>query len=241
MAVESVALLELMRRLYRMPLGQPRFQEYLRVLRTDDRSYVRYPPLVSMNPMAKEHALRCVEAYLALDAEGIARATIEKSRAFAPSARAYRLGLVVVDDVLGGWTNRAAVEHDACFAFDVSFAAGWISVALWASDPPLAANVRDAVVLAIARTAYVERHGMPTTLRAKIAQERAVRRVAGIDLPDLDAETAERVRRVVVPLLETTDMRTAIECIAGDDAAASLGFTPKGIPRHAAWGFAGED
>ncbi|MBK6938627.1 MAG: hypothetical protein IPH13_00260 [Planctomycetes bacterium] len=238
MTVDYVPLLDVARNLYRMPLGQARFQEYLRVLRTDDRSYVRYPPLVSMNPMAKEHVLACIDAYRALDADAIARATIEascSSGAFAPSSRSFSLGFGVVDDVQGGWTNRAAVEHDACFAFGVSFKAGWISVLLWASELPHPATVRDVVALAIARTAYVERHGMPETLRAKIAQERTVHVITGVAVPTLDVQTADRMRRAVEPHLDATDMRTAIECLAGDEAAASLGFTPRGIPRHAAW------
>ncbi|MBL8767015.1 MAG: hypothetical protein JNL94_06615, partial [Planctomycetes bacterium] len=234
MRVEYVPLLDVARELYRIPLGQARFQEYLRVLRTDDRSYVRYPPLVSMNPMAKEHVLACIDAYRALDADAVARSTIDASRAFAPSSRSFSLGFGVVDDVQGGWTNRAAVEHDACFAFGVSFKAGWISVVLWASEPPLAATVRDAVALAIARTAHVERHGMPDTLRAKIAQERAVHVIARVALPTLDAQTADRVRSAVEPHLDATDLRTAVECLAGDAAAESLGFTPRGIPRRAA-------
>ncbi|MBL8767064.1 MAG: hypothetical protein JNL94_06865, partial [Planctomycetes bacterium] len=67
-----------------------------------------------------------------------------------------------------------------------------------------------------------------------IAQERDVHVIAGVALPTLDAQTAARVRRALEPHLDATDLRTAVECLAGDAAAESLGFTPRGIPRRAA-------
>ena len=94
--------------------------------------------------------------------------------------------------------------------------------------------MREAIATAILRTAWVERHGPPTTLLQKLAQERAVLTSAGCELESFDATELTRVRTAHEPLHESTDMRTAVECLYGDDAAASLGFTPRGIPIGAA-------
>jgi hypothetical protein len=47
--------------------------------------------------------------------------------------------------------------------------------------------------------------------------------------PVLDEEELEYTRAVLAPYLEAGDKRTAIECLFGDMAARSLGFTPRGL------------
>ena len=37
----------------------------------------------------------------------------------------------------------------------------------------------------------------------------------------------------IAPLLDAEDMRTTVECLYGDPAARSLGFTPRGLTARA--------
>jgi hypothetical protein len=45
----------------------------------------------------------------------------------------------------------------------------------------------------------------------------------------LDAEDIDYTREVLVPYLDADDMRTCIECLFGDEAGRTLGFTPRGL------------
>jgi hypothetical protein len=53
--------------------------------------------------------------------------------------------------------------------------------------------------------------------------------LAGCTRPALDPEDLEYTRCVLEPFLDATDMRTAIECLFGDAAGRTLGFTPRGL------------
>jgi hypothetical protein len=60
-------------------------------------------------------------------------------------------------------------------------------------------------------------------------QEGQVMRRAGCSSPALDADDIAYTREVLIPYLDVADMRTCIECLFGDAAARTLGFTPRGL------------
>jgi hypothetical protein len=53
--------------------------------------------------------------------------------------------------------------------------------------------------------------------------------MAGCAGPTLDAEDIEYTREVLAPYLGETDKRAVMECLFGDAAGATLGFTPRGL------------
>ena len=63
----------------------------------------------------------------------------------------------------------------------------------------------------------------------------------GCTRPALDAEDLDYTRWVLEPFLDATDMRTAIECLFGDGAARTLGFTPHGLSHRAGLALALQD
>jgi hypothetical protein len=100
MPLEYIPLLDKQRELYTIPMGMERFREYLKTVvgdatghDLDSRSKIlssmkrdgkrifdlELPPLISINPMAKEHALKYVEALLALGAEDVAREAVREA------------------------------------------------------------------------------------------------------------------------------------------------------------------
>ncbi len=70
------------------------------------------PPLVALNPMAKDHVASLIDDLLALDAEEVARQAIEDSALqHADLPNQFSIGPVIADDQGGvGWTNRYASE-----------------------------------------------------------------------------------------------------------------------------------
>jgi serine/threonine protein phosphatase PrpC len=62
-----------------------------------------------------------------------------------------------------------------------------------------------------------------------LTQEGAVMARADCAGPVLDEEDIAYTRAVLTPFLDAADKRTAIECLFGDAAGHTLGFTPRGL------------
>jgi hypothetical protein len=243
MNVEYVPLLRIARELQGMPRNHDRFRQYLRTIIDYDGHVVELPTLLWMNPMGRDHVTALLDALLGLDADGIAaRAAAEASEELADEPGEFKIGLVIADDLMGGWTNRYASEFTVRFGPDrfrfqsrmpASFPKWlkdrWLAAMLWSSEAASERAVREAILTTIYRQAYVQRHGPARTLRDMLAQEGHVMAKAGCTAPLLDDEDIAYTREVLVPFLDADDMRTAIECLFGDAAGRTLGFTPRGL------------
>jgi len=89
------------------------------------------------------------------------------------------------------------------------------------------------MLTAVHRTAYVQKHGPARTFRDMLVQEGEVMLMSGCERPVLDEDDYEYTREVLKPFLEADDKRTMIECLFGDPACATLGFTPRGLTHWA--------
>jgi hypothetical protein len=239
MQIEYVPLLRIQREIQGVPRGMARFRHYLRTIQNEDGTALELPPLGIMNPMGRDHVTALLDALLELDADGVAaRAVAEVSAQVANDSGDFKIALVVADDLMGGWTNRYDYE------FGLRFGRGgpapgrsrpkwlkhdWITGLLWSSEPASERAVREAILTAIYRIAYFQHHGVARTLRDMLVQEGHVMARAGCTGPVLDAEDIEYTREVLIPYLDADDMRTCIECLFGDAAGRTLGFTPRGL------------
>jgi hypothetical protein len=233
MKIDLFPLLEKQRELYRIPRGMERFQSYLREM-IDPGSRDLRLPLVAMNPMGKDHIPALLDQLIALGAESAAaQAVAEAAPGLAEIPGEYRVALVLSDDAMGGWTNRHTSEYSHRFESGPLLHRGWLVGVLWTSEPPALPAVRVAVLLAVYRAAYIQRHGMAGNLRERMAQEGYAMAMAGCQEPRLSAGELAATREILKPFLETRDMRTGVECLFGDEAAISLGFTPRGLRERA--------
>jgi hypothetical protein len=238
MRLRYVPLLQLQRQLQGLPRDYARFQQYLRTVLNPEGTGPELVPLLLANPMAKDHVTALLDALLALDADGVAaRCASEASAGLDPLPGDYDIGLVVVDDLMGGWTNRSAVEYTIRFQYGPppeqpprwTTTRPWVYGVLWSSEPASEKFAREAILTAIYRMAYVQQHGLARTLRSMLAQEGHVLAAAGCTSPTLDADDIAYTREVLRPFLDADDMRTAIECLFGDNAGRTLGFSPRGL------------
>lgn len=244
MNVEYMPLLQIQRDLYSRPRDMNRVRAYLGTMLNDAGDDLEIPPLVAMNPMAREHVPRLLDDYLAIEADEIARRAIVEAglpEAKLPGALATescKLGLVVVDDLLGGWTNRYATE------FQIRFAAGrnnartkarsrFLMGALWSSEPASESTVRQTTLLSVWQFIYRGINGPPQTVGEMIRQIGFCLARSGAAFPDLNAAELDRARQILSEHLDARDMPTAIACLFGDEGAASLGFTQFGLPPRA--------
>jgi hypothetical protein len=236
MNLTYIPMLAEQRELYRRPRDRKRFRAYLHLTLDFEKVQVKRPTLV-MNPMAKEHVSVFLDALLAFDADTVGAATVQEALpALKDVPGSYRFALVVGDDVAGGWTNRFACEYAERLGAPGPPGQGyvdWLAATLWASEPPTARLVREQVLSALYRVAYIQEYGRANTLRELMRQEGTVMARAGCTTPSLEPEDLEYTRAVLEPFLDTTDMRTGVECLYGDAAGRTLGFTPRGLSDRA--------
>lgn len=172
MRLDYEPLLRIRREIQGMPFGLKRFREYLRKIWNCYETDFELLPLIMANPMGKGHVTALLDALLELDAEGIAAAAaIEASAKLADVPGEFKAAIVVVDDLMGGWTNRYDYE------FTLRFGKGrdpdrsrlprvaelvppkwtkhvWVTGVLWSSEPPSARSVREAILTAAYRVAF---------------------------------------------------------------------------------------
>jgi hypothetical protein len=242
MNLEYVPLLGVQRSLHDLPRGPSRFRAYLDVMLNDSRDAPRFPPLVMVNPMAKDHVATLLDTLLTLDADGEgARALAAATDRFGDVPGEFKASLVVIDDAGGGWTSRHAIELGQTSDGEATRKSGWLTCPIWSSEPASARSCREAVMTAVFRYAYRERNGSPRTLRERLDLEGYALAMAGCDSPSLDTDDLAYSREVIAPFLDATDMATCIECLYGDTAARSLGFTPRGLSDRAGLALALDD
>jgi hypothetical protein len=222
-------LLQIERDIYRVPHGTKRFRTYLGTMIDRDIDDLRFP-LTMMNPMAKDHAAGHLDQLLALDAEDVAaRAIADAEQDLESLPGEYQVALVLVDDLRGGWTNRFAAEFSHRFECREWYDRNWIIGLLWTSESPSTGGVREAVLTAIYRLAYVLTQDTARTLRDRMAQEGYAMVSASCPGPVLDDDDMAYSREVIAAYLDTEDMRTTIQCLFGDPAGKTLGFPPFGL------------
>ncbi len=222
------------REIYAIPRGMARFREYLRVMTGGRDDDVDLMPLVIANPMAKDHVIARLDTLLTMNADGIAaHAIAEAATKHEGIEGEFKASLVVADDAGGGWTNRAASEFGTRFELGPSIKRGWVSGVLWSSEEPNERLVREAILAAIHRTAYILQHGPARTLSDMLAQEGHAMSAADCQGPVLDPDDLAYTREIITPFLNADDKRTCIECLFGDAAGRTLGFTPRGLSDRA--------
>ena len=245
MKIEYVPVLQIQRNLQGMPANYDRFRKYLEIIGADNGgAELALPSLIAANPMGKEHVTHYLNELLAMDADGQATLSVKEAMAqLADEPGAFKLALVVADDLKGGWTNRYANEYTQRFPLPASKAGTaelprwlkdfWLTALLWTSEKPSLQRVREAVLTPIFRMVYFQRHGFPSTLREMIVQEGTVMAQAGCTEPRMDEEEIEYTREVIASHLDSTDKRTIMACLFGDAAGKTLGFTPRGLSHWA--------
>lgn len=237
MNLTYVPVLGVQRELQGMPRGMERFRAYIDTVTNDARDDLALPPLGIMNPMAKDHITEALDVLLAMDADAIgARAAGEASALTADTPGHHKASLVLADEQ-GGWTNRWTWEHDLRFGRteyrdrtnEGTAKRFWVTGVLWSGDDHTPKRIREAILTAALRAAYAKRHGPVRTLRDMLVQEGTVLAGAGCTEPSLPDDEIEYTREVIAPVLDATEMRTAVEYVFGDDASRACGFTPRGL------------
>jgi hypothetical protein len=228
-----VPMLRPQRDLLDIPRGLARFRRYLEVMIGGTDDFVL--PLQAFNPMSKPHVAEVLDALMGLNAEEIVvQAAVEAERRLGLGEVELRVGLVVVDDVGGGWTDRELIEaHGLRRVPTPVLRRGWLVIGYWAGEPVSERKVREEVLAGIYGQLDLQRHGAPQTLRQMMDLQGRALAFAGVTGPTLDAEELAYTHEVIGPHRETDDFPTAFACLFGDAAARRVGYTPLGLSPRA--------
>ncbi|MHB8605723.1 MAG: hypothetical protein ACYDCK_10760 [Thermoplasmatota archaeon] len=237
MHVEHVPLLHRLAALYAQPRGMDRFRAYVAAM-TGGTGDAELAPLVLANPMAREHVAARVDELIALGAERVAAdAGREAEARLVQTSLALKMGLVVADDLKGGWTDRHLTEYPSRFeGTKGTLARKWASVVLWVSDVPDLARIREETLAAIYRAAHQHVFAIPRTLAEALTQEGRAARFAGATGPTLAEAELAHARDVLAKHAEASDRATMLPAMYGDAVARKVGNPPLGLPERA--GFA---
>ena len=156
MKFQYVPLLGIQQSIYKLPPSQQRFETYLDIMMettpTGNRGNdLEYAPLVNMNPMANnEIMLPILERYQdEFNVDTISSNIVNElemkysssggSSFSSPYTKEYedlwKVGMVLVDDANGSWTNYVDVEYTHLFdTTPKMYQRGWIDVILWSSQ-----------------------------------------------------------------------------------------------------------
>lgn len=231
MTLELLPLLAVQRELLNTPPGPERFQRYLATMLDKDGEVAL--PLAAFNPMSKPHVTALLDTLLGMGAEEEVRSALtEAARRLGPDTPQLRVGLVVVDDALGGWTNRFLTDADHRFGGGGDRKRGFATAYVWTGEETTRTMIRAEVLAVIYRQCYKARNGPPQTLREMLTLEGLTFTFSGAALPT-DEDAVLRTRTIITPLLDNAAQPTVMACLYGDEAAVSVGYPPLGVP---AWG-----
>jgi hypothetical protein len=230
--ITLVPMIRVQRDLYRIPRGPGRFRSYLDAMTGGTNDIVL--PLSVFNPMGRDHVADHLDALIRLDAEAVAVDAIrEAKRRLGGLEATFRLGLVVADDLGGGWTSRPHVEIENRFRPWALLKRGWAVGLSWTGDVPTGEGIRGEVLATIYRTISILRFGEARSLGQMMRQEGLAAVFAGAATKALDAEEIAYSREVIRPNLEATDLTTILPCLFGDRAARAVGNDAFGLTDRA--------
>ena len=224
-------LLETQIGLHLIPRGQARFDAYIAVTAgaATHAADLKHPHLVAMNPMGKDHVLRMLQTYLDFEAETVVERILDELNQRLPLERIVLVGLVALDDLMGGWTNTHFDDFGFRFkALPDSGGALALIVPLWTTRTPSLEELTITTRESAFRVAYQTHHGIPRTLREMMRQEGFAARFAGRRLR-LETADLEYSRAAMREYLNSTHAPTQFACLYGDRAAASVGYPPLGF------------
>lgn len=241
MEFEFIPTLHVQRELYEKPRDMARFRWYIeQMLGDSDDSGKRdvQLPIGAVNPMGKAHCLAAVNELIAIGADGVAAVASREAAARLPDAGpAARIHVSVLDDRMGGWTNRIFSEFGLRYGNDFAIRANrtrrFYGVWCWTSETYTAAQLRTSTFDTVYRAWHWQTRGAPRTLREMLALDHEAAQFSGAQQPLLDADDLEYTRQVLAPYLDAGDQPTCIAALFGDDAARSCGYPPLGLSARA--------
>ena len=226
--LKAVELLKIQRELLEIPRGTERFESYLKIL-TGGKNDLNLP-IASFNPMSKEHVGVVLDQLVVYKAESLLAETVNTFNRDHPKLIwPFKVGLVVVDDVKGGWTCRETIELGRLTSISGEMKRNWLTVLWWCSDNVDIHTLRKSMTSQIFKLLYIHKNGPIKTLGDLVNLEAKAQKISSDQSETKDAPWMEKFFK----FLSSSDTPTMISAFFGDPAAEKLGYTKLGFPKDA--------
>ncbi len=228
MKFQLMPVLSLMEEIYRMPFSQERFQTYIRLLNGGDKNRLAVP-VGGYNPMAKESVLNKLLEMKNLNAEQIVEEVLfEINNKLEESEKVMRVGLNLVDDFGGSWSNKYQTSFESIFQFNGVFNYDFCAPYFWMSEEITADLIRERTMAYTWRTVFWLKNGRPETLEEHLNQEIFVLK----KLPKIETTTSlelEKLNQLFIKNKYSTDRDLIFNFFYGDKASESFGYVAYGV------------
>jgi hypothetical protein len=235
MKLKLFPALHIQRELLSQPRNLQRFHKYLMTISGGGEEIIT--PIVSLNPMGREHNITQIDALVAMDAEGVAtRTLVEAEERLSDVALEFQVSLVVVDNLGGMWSNRTEGEYKLRVPGDYKKAKPsnkFFEFPCWVNEPWTPESLRRALLCAMYRVAYWWSGHHPKTLAEIMTQEMLSIKFAGPKALTLGAEDIAYSREVLAPHMAATAQEVLMPALFGDVAAHEFGYAPMGLSPRA--------
>jgi hypothetical protein len=217
-AFELLPTIDIMVDLYTKPRDGARFQAYLKLLQGDTKGDLAMP-ISGFNPMAKPHLLEKLAELKAIQAETIIEKTLfdlNRQLKPVPKSPVFKVALNILDDLMGGWTNRFTSDYDNKFKINALVKRQFCTPLFWSSEPYSALLVRQRTLEGAFRTIYWLKHAKPRTLKEHVEQEKFAAQQNNISFAKKSDFYAK--------YCESDSYHIIFNFMYGDEASESLGF-----------------
>jgi hypothetical protein len=222
MTFELLPVLDLMMDFYQKPIGNNRFQEYLKILRGNTKDDL-VMPISGFNPMAKDHVFDKLVALKTLDVERVMRDVLDRlnEKIKGKNERNFKVVFNVCDDLLGGWTNRYTTDFDSKFKINALINRQFCTPIFWSSEPYNVDLIKQRTIEYALRTIYWLEKSEPLSLREHVEQEQFViqNSTEFKQIPQL-----EKYKEFYLEHSDSDNYLLIFNFFYGDEASQLLGF-----------------
>jgi hypothetical protein len=222
MTFELLPVLDLMMDFYQKPIGNNRFQEYLKILRGNTKDDL-VMPISGFNPMAKDHVFDKLVALKTLDVERVMRDVLDRlnEKMKGKNERNFKVVFNVCDDLLGGWTNRYTTDFDSKFKINALINRQFCTPIFWSSEPYNVDLIKQRTIEYALRTIHWLEKSKPLSLREHVEQEQFVIQNSTVfkQIPQL-----EKYKEFYLEHSESDNYLLIFNFFYGDEASQLLGF-----------------
>ncbi len=230
MKFKVIKQLDLIRELYESPLNPDRFKKYLFLLQGNNKEDILLP-IAGFNPMAKEHATQKLMELIELKAEEIAQEELKKinKQIKIKEAKTIKLGINLVDDLAGAWSERCTTDYKSKFEFQSMLKRNFCTPLFFTSESYTIDLIRKRIQEYCHRIIYWLTEKEPQTLGEFLEQEIYVQRKSLNTDTSQTSEDFETLRLILEDHHSTKDFQVKFNFFYGDEASDALSQAKFGV------------
>ncbi len=228
MKFELFPVLSLMEKIYHLPIGQDRFRAYLKMLNGGNKDILA-APVGAYNPMAKEVVLHKLLKMKELGAEDVAsNVLLAINDKLEGSEKVIKVGLNLVDDLGGSWSNKFQTKFESIFKFNGVFNYDFCTPYFWMSEEITENLIRKRTMAYAWRTVFWLQNGKPQTLADHLNQEVFVSEKFEEEKVEI-SEELEKLKLFFDKNKQSTDLDLIFNFFFGDRASVEFGYATFGV------------